>query len=263
MQKIRNLIRVDCITMNGGKNNLRILAVLLVLFCGGTGLFVSPLGGLYYPLIMGFFLVPLLFQNEIKYHSEKMHGLLPIARKDLVNARFLFTIGLYVTTCLGFYLLMLLSMKLKLYYLLGGEEFDVLKILVWQFDYQFTEFGLFNLLYFSVFSIGMKAVASGLRKYFKDHEHFNMTLSIGQVRKANKEKIVWALIILGCVVFWALLVSGMLPIGGIGWLVVQLVVQLAQAADGFLLGSVLVTMAVFSAIYKYVCTMIEYDAKEL
>jgi len=45
--------------------------------------------------------------------------------------------------------------------------------------------------------------------------------------------------------------------------IVQLFMQLAQAANGFLLGAVLMTMAVFSAIYKYNCTIMEYDEKEL
>ena len=60
-----------------------------------------------------------------------------------------------------------------------------------------------------------------------------------------------------------LIVSGILPIGPTAAVIIQLFAQLAGAGNGFLLGAVFITMAVFQAVYKYICTVLEYDEQEL
>ncbi len=265
-KRLLDLIRTDLITMNGGKNNTRFLAVLLVLLFGGLGFVFSPLLGLYVPLMVSGFFVPMLFQNEIKYHSGKMFALLPIARKDMVRSRFILSVILYLAFALLFYLLMLISLKLKPYYFFlaaeveTAKEIDIIRLLAELSG--MTELGLFNLLYFSAFSIGLMLVSGSLRKYFKDEKAFDATIS-GGLRKATKKDWAYALMFLGFLLLWILIVSDILPIAPAVSVIMQLFVQLAKAANGFLLGAVLVTMAVFSAIYKYNCTIMEYDEKEL
>lgn len=265
-KKILDLIRTDLITMNGGRNSMRGLAVLMFLFCGGTGFLISPIAGLYVPFLMGGFFVPMLFNNEIKYHSEKMHALLPVSRRDLVRSRFLLSVGLYVIVCVIFYLLMLLSLKLKLWYLYMGEDaehIDLIKLLAQRSGGGFTEIGLFNLLYFAVLSFGLMIMSSSLRRYFRDNRSFEASLTVGKTRKAPQKVNLTFLPILVPVILLVLISSGVLPIGAAGAVLIQLTVQLAGAADGFLLSAVLITIAVFSAIYKYICTVLEYDEKEL
>lgn len=259
-------MKVDVITMNGGKNNMKTLAVLMVVFCGGMGFFISPIAGVDCPFLMGAFFVPMLFQNELKYHSGKLWGLLPIRRRDLVNARFLLVLGLYTGSSLLFYLLMLLSLVFKPYYLLFGEnaeKFDIIALVAERSGGALTSLGAFNLIYFAVFAIGMMAAAGSLRNYFKDPERFERSLSLGKVHKAAKKIYFIALFVFAVILLLVLIVGGVLPIGTAADVIIQLVAQLVGAANGFLLGAVLVTMAVFSAIYKYVCTVLEYDEKEL
>lgn len=64
MRRILDLIRVDLINMNGGKNNIRFILILLVAVCGTFGFVFSPLVGVYCPLVVGGFFVPMLFQAE-------------------------------------------------------------------------------------------------------------------------------------------------------------------------------------------------------
>ena len=91
-KRILDLIHTDFITMSSGKNNMKIPVIIIVLLFGTLGFLFSPLLGLYMPLGFSGFFVPMLFQNEIKYHSEKMFALLPIHRKDLVRSRFIMSI---------------------------------------------------------------------------------------------------------------------------------------------------------------------------
>lgn len=261
MQKILDLIRVDLVNMNGGKNNMKTILILLFVLFGALGFLFSPIVGLYCPLVTGGFFVPMMFRNEQKYHSDKLWGLLPIRRRDLVSARFLFAAAFYVAMFLVSYLLMLLSQRLKLYYLIlgdGAKELDFIALSVQRSGGGFTELGIFNLLYFGAFSIGLIIMTRGLRNHFKGEKTIDFSL-----KKATKKEYVYFALIVAAILLVVLIVSGVLPIGPAVVVFVQIFAQLAQAANGFLLGAVLVAIAVFSAIYKYVCTVLEYDEKEL
>lgn len=263
-KRILDLIRTDLITMNGGKNNMRVIFVLMILFFGGLGFLFSPLMGVYVPFLTGAFFVPMMFQNEMKYHSEKMFALLPINRKDLVRSRFIMSFVLYVVSALLFYLLMLLSLKLKPYYFLLGEDAentDVIRLIAERTG-SMTELGLFNLLYFGVFSVGLMTMSGSLRKYFRNKATFESMMS-GGIRKATRKEKGYVLLAFAVILFLILNVTDILPVRTALAPAMQLLLQLAQAANGFLLGAVLVTVAVFSAIYKYICTVLEYDEKEL
>ncbi|MGN1137387.1 MAG: ABC-2 transporter permease [Oscillospiraceae bacterium] len=267
-KKMLDLIRSDFITMNGGKNNTRVIAVLITLFFGGLGFMFSPIVGLYVPFLVGTFFVPMLFQNEMKYHSEKLFSLLPIERKDLVRSRFVISVVLYIVFSLVFYFLMLISLKIKPYYYIMGEEAEHADVIMQlaQKSGTMTELGIYNLLYFAVFSIGLMILSGSLKKYFNDSRAFEVIIS-GGMRRSNKKENFRILLMLGVIaiviVLVAMIISGYLPIGTAGTVILQLIIQLASAANGFLLGAVLLTIAVMTVIYKYICTVLEYDEKEL
>lgn len=263
MKKLFDLMKVDLITMNGGKNRMKTLAVLMIVFCGGMGFCISPITGVYCPFLMGAFFGPMLFQNELKYHSDKLWGLLPIRRRDLVSARFLLNLGLYTVSSFLFYLLMLLSLVFKPYDLIFGEDaVDIIAQLAQRSGGALTVLGVFNLIYLAGFAIGMMVAAGSLRNCFKYPERFDPSQSLGKARK-TEENAILSLFLIAVLMLWVLIVIGVLPIGTAAAVIIQLFAQLAGAANGFLLGAVLVTMAVFSAIYKYICTVLEYDEREL
>lgn len=253
-------MRVDIITINGGKNNIKTLLILLFVVFGVLGFVFSPIIGLYCPLVVGGFFVSMLFQGEQKFHSDKLWGLLPIRRRDLVSARFALSITAYSALFLMIYFLMLLAQRLKIHYFILGEEADELDLIaiIAQRSGGFTELGLFNLLYFGAFAFGLIFMTGSLRKHFKDSKTAEMSL-----KKANKKEYVYLSLSVVLILLLILCISGVIPIGPAIYVFLQLLVQLAGAADGFLLGAVLVTTAIFSAIFKYICTVIEYDDKEL
>ena len=266
MNKTFELIKTDIITMNGGKNNMRTIFVLMFVFCAVMGFLFSPMYGLIGPLMTGAFFVTMMFQNELKYHSEKLFCVLPITRRDLVNARYLLSAGLYTALFLIFYLLMLLSMKLKIYYTLFGDEFadvDRIAYLAEASGGMFTELGLFNLLYFTAFAFGIINITGELRKYFKNSEAFIGTLDLGTKKEARRKEFAAGMIVLGVMIVAVLAIADILPLIPILLPILATLLGLAQAADGFMLGVVIVAVAAFKAVYNYVCTVVEYDEKEL
>lgn len=264
MKKIIDLMKADLITMNGGENSLRSVAVLIIIFCVGGGYCISPLAGVCCPFLMGTFLVPMLFENEVKYHSEKLLGLLPIKRCDLVSARFLLVMGLYAASGILFYLLMLPSLIFKPYYLFFEEDagqLDIISLAVRATGGVLTEYGVFGLAYFTCFAVGMIIAAGSLRSYFKDSEKFDTSSDLNG--RPQKKYYIHALIAAAVMMLLFLTVSGILPLGSSALVIIQLLLQLAEAGNGFLLGAVFVAVAVFSAVYKYICTLLEYEEKEL
>ena len=163
---IRNIIKSDFTNIKSGKNSMTSLGIIMAVFFLGTGFLISPIGGFYCPCLLGVFFVPALFYNELKYHSEKLPCLLPIRRRDLVNARFLLTVSLYFITCLVVYVLMIISMKIKLFsIILGEEDVDILQMLSEMLG--FSPILLFNMVYSIAFAFGLCSIGDGKEAPFK------------------------------------------------------------------------------------------------
>lgn len=260
MKKLFDLMKVDFITMNGGKNNMRTIFIFLFIFCGVFGFFLTPIFGIYCPMLMGGLFVPTIFKNERKYHSDKLHCLLPIKKQDVVKARFLMIIGLYTILSLIFYLLMLIAITFKTYYLFWGDagvDLEFLTLMTERSDGAFTVFGLFNLIYLIAFVFGLTMAAGSLRKNFKDNKTIELSLA-----KIPKKEYIMFVAAFAMLIIWVMIVSGIIPFGATILVLMQLLIQIAEAADGFLLGVVFLTIGVFSVIYKYICTLLEYEDKE-
>lgn len=252
MKKILDLIRVDLVTMNGGKNNLKTIAVITILFCLGVSFFVSPLGGVYFPFLMGTFFVPLIFNNEQKYHSEKLHCILPVSRKDIVDARFLLSTVLYMVIGTIFYFLVFLSLKLKLYNTFMGE-FDILKLTASMSNQNLTEAGLLNISYSASFALGIYLNAGSLKKYFRSKK-------IMSLKRSDKKEII---LVAALIVVAVLIVYDVIPIIPVLGFMSSFMFNIASAGNGFLFTIFILSFSIMKSIYDYICTIIEFEEKEL
>lgn len=261
--RIRDILRTDLITMRGGKNNSRTAVAAVMLLFGALGFVFSTLIGLYVPLIVGGFFVPMLFQNELKYQCEKMYSLLPVPRRTLVQSRFLLTIGLYLSVNLLYYLLMLLSLRLQLWNVVmgdGGEYLDILSLTARRMG--ISTLGLFHLCYALVTTMGLGSAAGSLRKYFKDSS-LPVSLNLTHMRKAGKGEYVLAGIIFGVIILWALILTDTLPLGTAAAVVLALMQQLITIGDGVLFVLMMLLIGIMVSIYHYICTILEFEDKEL
>ena len=260
---ITDIIHTDLITIKGGKNNNLLIFCVMAVFFTLMGFIASPLIGVYLPVLCGTIFVPMLFSNELKYHSEKFYCIVPVSRKDLVTARFIYTTALFAILGILSYLLMLLSLKLKIYRITGGEDADLISLLTKNSQGTMTEISYLNLIYFIGFSVGLFINSNQLRIYFKDSSRFNSELALGAKGKTRKKELVAAGIVFAVLALWVMIMEDILPVGTAVLLMTQILSKFAQAADGLLFGAVIISAAVFSTIYKYICTLLEYNEKEL
>jgi hypothetical protein len=244
-KRLFSLIRSDLIMMNGGKNSLKLLVVILCLTFGAM-VFIAPFMAILVPPLMSFFFVPMLFGNEMKYHSEKMNAVLPVSRKDVVNSRFLLTMTFYAGISLLFYVLMILAV-------INQQRQGVILFL-----------SSFNAPYAAAFAIGAVIISDKLRKLFSDSRKTSITAKTGGIRKAGMKEYIRALVISGVLIFIFLLVfADLLPaVPALGF-VIGLLMILEKTADGILLLAAALTIAGLTVAYRYICTVCEYEDKEL
>lgn len=271
MKRIRDIIRADFITMNGAKNEMKSLAIICFVLITAGVVFASPMVGVYFPFVFSVFFVQIIFKNEMKYNCEKMYGVLPIERKDLVNARYLYCSILYFGGNLIFYLITLLSQKLQLFVKFsdGSEETDVLAMIVKLMDDRFTEYGLLTLIYTIAFCFSLKLMTVQLILYFKNgakktKDSLKMMKGKTHYTKEEKKQIfISTVFILACLFLFFGLLSGAISIGPAASVFFMLIGQLAGLADGFLLNAVLLIVAVMQMVYAYFRTLIVYEQREI
>ncbi len=262
-ERIKSLIRSDIILVNGGSGNMKKTMAICIAAVTLMGLFISPMMGMYAPLIAGGFLPVMLFQSEQKNQCEKMCAVLPISRHELVTARFLMMTAALVAFGTAFYFLMLLSMKIKLYHLIPDwiEVLDMMAKLM-----NFTPVGLFNILYFFCMALSLTMMASSLRSGFKNggaSVSMEMTSIMWRSKEERNKVLGGFAFIIVLIGFVYLVISGVLPFGHALSVIRGIVMQLMQAADGVLCAAVSFAIGVMALIYFFVCAILEYDDKEL
>lgn len=260
MRKFLDIMRIDLMTMNGEKNSMRTLLILIFIGSIAGELFLSPMFGFIGLLIIGAMAVPTVFTSHMKYHSEKMFGLLPISRKELVQARFIMFVALYLAMALVMYVFMELSLALKLYAEIAGEFEMMFAALNIGLSYN----SLCRLGFFIFFAFGTIAMDSGLKGYFSDPDAYAAMMGAGTKMKKMKSRdvIIFMVTFVGAILFF-LFASGTIPLSAGAAVILQLFGQLFSVANGVLFGIVMIALSGFSAMYSYVCTVLEYENKDI
>ena len=89
-QKIMDIIKADIITMNGSKNSMTTALVMSIIMTIVCGFCMNPAVGTMGCFMIGGLIVPTMFNSEMKNHGERLYGIIPVERKELVTSRFIF-----------------------------------------------------------------------------------------------------------------------------------------------------------------------------
>ena len=240
--------------MNGEKNSLRTLLVIIAVIGILGSLFLDPAVGFVCLLLIAAAFVPTVFQVQSKNNCERLYSLLPIARKQLVAARFIFVASVYLILSVLTFAVMKISLALGIYKNSGFYE-DLLAKMNSGIGYP----RLCDMLFFLIFAAGASLICITLRERFRNSEKTTAADSIA----VKPKTLLTALAFIALYIIIMLYFSGALPLNAAGSVILQLVIQLATAADGVLLCAVMTALALFSAVYNYVCTLLEYDDRDI
>lgn len=276
--RVRNIIRADLINMGGGgksstgkkdkkkkeqHSSLISLSFFVALMMLAAGFLISPFGGITAPLIIASFLPMMIFENEVKYHADKLNALLPVSRRDIVNARFLLTYLILFAVCAGTYLMMLISMKLRLYENEANGNQDAL---AWMAETAgMSELAVFHLAFCIVLAISIIMTGKSLKSCFLSSGRLAELFGTddGKKYKYSRQDILEGGAGIAVVVFLMLVITGFIPIGTTASAIIALLKQLATAANGVVLGAVSLVIAGFKTALTYTGLVLDYDKSEL
>ncbi len=260
MQKYIDLMRIDLLTMKGDKNSMR--SMLILLFVGSIAgeIFVSPMFGFIGMLMVGGMIVATWYQSQSKCHTAKLFGLLPVSRKDIVAARFMLFIGLFLAMSVVMYAFMELSLVLGIHKEIAGDMQAMLDKTGADIDFG----SACRLGFFVFFDFGMFLVAASLKGYFTAPAAYETAAGLGTATsKMNAKGALTAFVILITAIVLSLFFSGVIYLGTAGAVILQIFIQLFTAGGGIMFGLVMITLAGFSAYYNYLCTVIAYEDAEI
>ena len=265
-QKIMDIIKADIITMNGSKNSMTTTLVMSIIMTIVSGFCINPAAGTMGCFMIGGLIVPTMFNSEMKNHGERLYGIIPVERKELVTSRFIFCTAVFFIAEIVIYLMMLISLKTQLYNrIFENGELDFLKIVSDMTENRMSPTGFFNLVYFASYSFGLKMMAWSLRSYLSDSKKYAqqiMEATMGN-SKMSKKDVITGVFVLAILVVFILLLLGVIKITAAIAVVVTLLFQLAQAANGLFLGLIFIIEALFLLIYCYISALLTYEEKDI
>ena len=256
MQIYLDLIRTDLIMMNGAKNNLRPIIILMLALGILGGIFLDPMATFMFMFIVSAMFVPMIFEVQSKNNCERLYSLLPVTRKQLVTSRFLFVTAVYLALSIVMFAVLKISFAAGIYQNIGFYD-EFFKKLGTGLSYP----EICNILFFLVFALGAALVGASLKSWFRDSDR--VTMLNGSFRKMRPKEIIITLLFVVSYFVIILFFSGAIPLNAAALVVLQLIIQLVTVADGVMFCVLMTALAGFSVMYSYVCTVLEYDDKDM
>lgn len=264
MKTILDIMRVDLITANGKKHSFTRFLIMSAVIAVLIGLLLSPLMQFVLLLVFAGMIVSSLYQAATKSDAEQIFSILPVGRKQIVLARFLLAAGLFSAMSLLCAVVTLISTKLKLYVSIWGVDLgEVLDVLRDVTEIKNSEAGMYLMVLCAAFWIGMMILPRSVRRYLKSSGR----IADGKRMFGGAKKF---FLIVGMVDGIAVLITVLWNLGArsalLGTLLrlfMQLLIAMGQVGDGKMLCLLMIAAGIGAAVYQYICTVLEYDEKEL
>ncbi|MBD5139431.1 MAG: hypothetical protein HDT24_09005, partial [Ruminococcus sp.] len=165
MKTIFDLMRVDIIALVGKKSGAFKAMVIFGVICVMIIIFFTPcFGAALYTFLSSVCISPIIIEREIKSDYGKTFCILPADRKSVVLARFLLTALLVSGIGILMYILMRLSLAIGLCRQIMGDVSEIFET----FGISASVSGFYNVIFSTVFTIGIIIMSKQMRKYFKN-----------------------------------------------------------------------------------------------
>lgn len=264
MKTILDIMRADLITANGSKHSFTRFLILSAVVAVAAGILFSPFAQFVILLIIAAMTVSSLYQAAEKTNAEKMFSVLPVKREQIVLARFLLSAGIFAAICLLCAVCMPLTVKLQIYVSVLDMDIDEMLVLLGNVTgFRKSELGLYLIVLCAAFWLGMVILPRSMRRYLRN----TGKVDDGKKMFRTAKKV---FTVIGIYLAVELILGAMIGLsmqsaifGTLMMLLMRMIGALAQTGGGVSLCSILLTMGICTAMYQYVCAVIEHDEKEL
>lgn len=259
MKMILNLMRVDLISMlskNGGRFKSIVTTLIISIALCLLGIFVMPDFLAFYVILLSFLIVPRIIGQENKSESARLLCVIPMDRKNIVLARFTLAVSILTAVSLILYLLLRLSPALGI--MNESATWMMVEIFLDYSGMNISVSGFANVLFFTCYMIGLMILSHKLRGYFK-YGAINKRNSL--IRKVLKGILIYLLCMaIGSVVIYLFTIPLIQTVFSIFF---SLFLILSIPVNGLLLCLTLFVTGCGTVVYQAVCSMIEYEEREL
>lgn len=259
-QTIKKLIRLDLIALSGRQKRMIPVMILLLLIGAAGAILIEPAIMLICMMIVSGMFPGLLFRTEESAHSSRVFTILPVARKEVVSARFLLLTSLLLTVSVISFAVMMLSCRLHIFLTSGFYE-EIISVLMPDLAKSLNLRGFYQGLFSLVFMFCMGRQAKALRKYFREGD---TAAAEGTLRRIGKKILLPVAVIM--LFELAILLIGMPAfkfimsvLSGL-WSIFMAMMKLGNGLVMWLIG---VSAGFGLAVYHYTAAALEYDDKEL
>ena len=259
MKKMIDLMRVDLISAKV-RNKARVFVMLLLTAMFVVmGLLTEAIFMVFSIVVLGVMLVPFITMAEKTHNAGKIFSVIPTDRKSIVISRFALTTGIYTVFSAIIFILYLIMEKFSEFHgiTISKDVRDVYE-LSHGFGTGVQMKALENSMFWLVFAVTLIVMAGQHRRYFKK----------GISSKSNSLLISFLKILGGIALFYAIaaviiLIFNVDILKPVLIVLLNMIMALAAPMNGLLLSIVLIFIGFGFTLYQLVCSVVDYEAREL
>lgn len=259
MKKMIDLMRVDLISAKG-RNKARVFVMLLLTAMFVVmGLLTEAIFMVFSIVVLGVMLVPFITMAEKTHNAGKIFSVIPTDRKSIVISRFALTTGIYTVFSAIIFILYLIMEKFSEFHeiTISKDVRDVYEV-SHGFGTGVQMKALENSMFWLVFAVTLIVMAGQHRRYFKK----------GISSKSNSLLISFLKILGGIALFYAIatvinLIFNVDILKPVLIVLLNMIMALAAPMNGLLLSIVLIFIGFGFTLYQLVCSVVDYEAREL
>lgn len=259
MKKIIDLMRVDLISAKGRNKGRFIVMLVLTAMFVGIGFLTESIFMEFSIVVIGVMLVPFIIMAEKTHNAGKIFTVIPTDRKSLVISRFALTTGIYTAFSVIIFILYLIMEKFSDFSgtTISKDINDMYEVTN-GFGTGIQIKALETSEFWFVFAVTLMIMAGQLRKYFKK----------GVSSKSNSLLISFLKVLGGIALVYAIgaaitLMFNVDILKPALIVFVNMIFALAAPMNGMLLSIVLIFIGFGFTLYQLVCSVVDYEAREL
>ncbi|WP_019677999.1 ABC-2 transporter permease [Ruminococcus flavefaciens] len=259
MKKIIDLIRVDLISAKGRNKGIFFLILALTAIFVAIGMLTEAIFMVFSIVVLGVMLVPFITMAEKTHNAGKIFTVIPADRKSIVISRFALTTGIYTVFSAFIFILYLIMEKFgELHGTVLSKDVNELYDKTSGFGTGIQMKALENSMFWLVFAVTLMVMAGQHRKYFKK----------GISSKSNSMLRSFLKFLGGIALVYAI-AAAIIYIFNIDILkpalivLLNMIMALAAPMNGMLLSIVLIFIGFGFTLYQLVCSVVDYEAREL
>ncbi len=259
MKKIIDLMRVDLISAKGRNKGKFLLILAMTAIFVAIGMLTEAIFMVFSIVVLGVMLVPFITMAEKTHNAGKILTVIPIDRKSIVISRFAMTTGIYTVFSAVVFILYLIMEKFSDFHgTTLSRDVNEMYEKTSGFGTGIQMKAMENSIFWFIFAVTLMVMAGQHRKYFKKGiSSKNNSLLLSFLKFLGGIALVCGVSAVIVFIFNIDILKPTLVV------LINMLMALAAPMNGLLLSIALIFIGFGFTLYQLVCSVVDYEAREL